>query len=144
MFVGLGASRVRQLFAKARQQAPSIIFIDEIDAIGKKRETSRNEEKDSTLNQMLVEMDGFSTSETIIVLAATNRKDILDNALTRPGRFDRMVEITLPELKARQEIFMVHLTPLKVNPNKPLTEVAKRLAELTPGFSGADIANLCN
>jgi AFG3 family protein len=91
IFVGMGASKVRELFARARMEAPSIIFIDEIDAIGKKRESSRNEEKDSTLNQMLVEMDGFGSHETVIVLAATNRKDILDNALTRPGRFDRMV-----------------------------------------------------
>lgn len=144
MFVGLGASKVRELFARARMEAPSIIFIDEIDAIGKKRETSRNEEKDSTLNQLLVEMDGFSSHETVIVLAATNRKDILDSALTRPGRFDRMVEVTLPDIAAREEIFKVHLKPLKVDPSKALGELAKRLGELTPGFSGADIANLCN
>lgn len=89
-------------------------------------------------------MDGFGSHETVIVLAATNRKDILDNALTRPGRFDRMVEVTLPEIKAREEIFKVHLKPLKVDPNKKISDVAKRLSELTPGFSGADIANLCN
>ncbi len=89
-------------------------------------------------------MDGFSTNQTVIVLAATNRKDILDSALTRPGRFDRLVEISLPQLKARQEIFMVHLAPLKINPIRPLPDIAKRLAQLTPGFSGADIANLCN
>jgi AFG3 family protein len=144
LFVGVGASKVRELFNRARMEAPSIIFIDEIDAIGKKRETSRNEEKDSTLNQLLVEMDGFSSHETVIVLAATNRKDVLDNALTRPGRFDRMVEVTLPDIKAREEIYKVHLKPLKVNPTKKLEDVAKRLAELSPGFSGADIANLCN
>lgn len=120
MFVGLGASKVRQLFARARMEAPSIIFIDEIDAIGKKRETSRNQEKDSTLNQLLVQMDGFSSHQTVIVLAATNRKDILDSALTRPGRFDRMVEVTLPDIKARQEIFQVHLKPLKIDPTKKL------------------------
>jgi AFG3 family protein len=101
IFVGLGASKVRDLFAKARENAPSIIFIDEIDAIGKKRENSRSEEKDTTLNQLLVEMDGFSSRETIVVLAATNRKEMLDNALTRPGRFDRVIEITLPDVKAR-------------------------------------------
>lgn len=96
------------------------------------------------MNQLLVEMDGFASNETVIVLAATNRKDILDSALTRPGRFDRMVEVNLPDLKARESILMVHLKPLKINPKKTLTDVAKRLAELTPGFSGADIANLCN
>jgi AFG3 family protein len=144
MFGGLGAARVRELFQDAKAEAPSIIFIDEIDTIGKKREGLSNEEKDSTLNQLLVEMDGFKTDKGVIVLAATNRKDVLDTALTRPGRFDRIIEIDLPDLTGRIEIFKVHLKPIKLHPSKTFEEFAKRLATLTPGFSGADISNLCN
>lgn len=144
MFVGVGAARVRELFTEAKAEAPSIIFIDEIDTIGKKRSGSSNEEKDATLNQLLVEMDGFKTDQNVIVLAATNRRDVLDSALTRPGRFDRLIEVELPDINGRIEIFSVHLKPLKLDPSKTLEEFAKRLATLTPGFSGADISNLCN
>ena len=118
MFVGVGASRVRDLFKKARGKAPSIIFIDEIDAVGKKRHGKfggGNDERDNTLNQLLVEMDGFTTDTSVIVLAATNRKDILDNALLRPGRFDRTIEITPPSIKERESIFGVHLRKIKTN-----------------------------
>ncbi len=142
MFVGVGASRVRDLFRKAKEKAPSIIFIDEIDAVGKKRNykfSAGNDERDSTLNQLLVEMDGFSTDSNVIVLAATNRKDILDSALMRPGRFDRTVDITLPTIKEREEIFNVHLKKIKLDPNKVMSEYARRMASLTPGMSGADI-----
>jgi len=146
MFVGVGASRVRDLFKKAKEHAPSIIFIDEIDAVGRKRESriGGNDERDNTLNQLLVEMDGFGTDTNVVVLAATNRKELLDPALTRPGRFDRNIEITLPDIEGRKQIFMVHLKPLKLDPEKTMEEYAKRLATLTPGFSGADISNLCN
>lgn len=144
MFVGVGASRVRDLFMKAKQRAPSIVFIDEIDAIGRVRgkvtSLQSNEERDSTLNQLLAEMDGFGPQTGVIVLAATNRADVLDPALLRPGRFDRHVYLDLPNLKERTAIFEVHLKKIKISDLvKP-----ERLAELTPGFSGADIANLCN
>lgn len=118
MFVGVGAARVRELFMEAKAEAPSIIFIDEIDTIGKKRSGSSNEEKDATLNQLLVEMDGFKTDQNVIVLAATNRRDVLDSALTRPGRFDRLIEVELPDISGRIEIFEVHLKPLKLDPKR--------------------------
>lgn len=147
MFVGVGPSRVRDLFAKARENAPCIIFIDEIDAVGKSRSKSGkfgggNDERENTLNQLLVEMDGFQTTEGVVVLAATNRADVLDKALLRPGRFDRQITIDLPDINGRAEVFMVHLNKLTVSYDKK--ELAHRLAALTPGFSGADIANLCN
>jgi AFG3 family protein len=146
MFVGVGASRVRDLFKQAKAKSPSIIFIDEIDAVGRKRESriGGNDERDNTLNQLLVEMDGFGTDQSVIVLAATNRKELLDPALTRPGRFDRTVDITLPDLEGRKHIFLVHLAGLKLDPSRTTDDYAKRLATLTPGFSGAEIANLCN
>jgi AFG3 family protein len=147
MFVGVGASRVRDLFKTAREKAPSIVFIDEIDAVGKKRGGKMgggNEERDNTLNQLLVEMDGFSTDSSVIVLAATNRADSLDDALKRPGRFDRQIEITLPSIKEREQIFGVHLRKVKCDPVLGKTEYARKLAALTPGFSGADIMNICN
>lgn len=144
MFVGVGASRVRDLFKKAKLKAPSIIFIDEIDAIGRARGNAAsfrsNDERESTLNQLLAEMDGFGTNTGVIVLAATNRADILDRALLRPGRFDRHIYLELPDLVERKAIFGVHLKPLKLS-----NEIdAERLAGQTPGFSGADIANICN
>ncbi|CAG9314558.1 unnamed protein product [Blepharisma stoltei] len=146
MFVGVGASRVRQLFKQARERAPSIIFIDEIDAVGKKRhgKMGGNDERDNTLNQLLVEMDGFSTDSHVVVMAGTNRKDILDSALLRPGRFDRTIELTLPDIEGREDILKVHLQPLKLNPELKTEDYARRIAALTPGFSGADLANLCN
>lgn len=147
MFVGVGASRVRDLFKEAKENAPAIIFIDEIDAIGKKRSESANsgsDERESTLNQLLVELDGFSTDTEVIVFAATNRKELLDNALIRTGRFDRSIEVTLPDLEGRKEIFNVHLEPLKLSDERTIEKYAKRLATLTPGFSGADISNICN
>ncbi|KAM3137743.1 hypothetical protein pb186bvf_010163 [Paramecium bursaria] len=146
MFVGVGASRVRDLFKQAKAKAPSIVFIDEIDAVGRKRENrvGGNDERDNTLNQLLVEMDGFGTDSNVIVLAATNRKELLDTALTRPGRFDRTIDITLPDIEGRKQIFLVHLAPIKLDPSKAIEEYAKRLATLTPGFSGAEISNLCN
>jgi len=148
MFVGVGASRVRDLFKKARAKAPSIIFIDEIDAVGKKRNGGKggggNEERDNTLNQLLVEMDGFSTDTSVIVMAATNRADILDNALLRPGRFDRQIEVQLPSLEERCEIFKVHLRKITVDGKYDKDTYAKKLSTLTPGFSGADIENICN
>jgi AFG3 family protein len=147
MFVGVGASRVRDLFKVAREKAPSIVFIDEIDAVGKKRGGrmgGSNEERDNTLNQMLVEMDGFQTDSSVVVIAATNRADSLDSALLRPGRFDRQVEIGLPSIKERQQIFEVHLKKIKVDERYDKEEYARKLAALTPGFSGADIMNICN
>jgi len=147
MFVGVGASRVRDLFKTGREKAPSIIFIDEIDAVGKKRGGRMgggNEERDNTLNQLLVEMDGFGTDSSVIVLAATNRADSLDAALKRPGRFDRQVEITLPSIKEREQIFKVHLTKIKCATDYTKEEYARKLSALTPGFSGADIMNICN
>ncbi|TPX08163.1 uncharacterized protein E0L32_001941 [Thyridium curvatum] len=146
MFVGVGASRVRDLFATARKNSPCIIFIDEIDAIGKSRsDGSRfggNEEREATLNQILTEMDGFNTSEQVVVLAGTNRPDILDKALMRPGRFDRHINIDRPTMKGRQDIFKVHLK--KITTNEDLEYLTGRLAALTPGFAGADIANAVN
>ncbi|RMG80963.1 MAG: ATP-dependent zinc metalloprotease FtsH, partial [Bacteroidetes bacterium] len=144
MFVGVGASRVRDLFRQAREKAPCIVFIDEIDAIGRARGRSGiqggNDERENTLNQLLVEMDGFSTDKGVILMAATNRPDVLDTALLRPGRFDRQIGIDRPDLKGRQAIFKVHLRNIKTAPGvEPIT-----LAEMTPGFAGADIANICN
>ena len=145
MFVGVGASRVRDLFEASKKAAPAIIFIDEIDSIGKKRNSSgiSMSEENSTLNQILVEMDGFDTHQEVVVFAATNRKELLDDALVRPGRFDRDIDISLPELTEREEIFHVHLKPLKMK-NNNVDSLAKRLASLTPGFSGAQIMNVCN
>ena len=144
MFVGVGASRVRDLFEQAKQKAPCILFIDEIDAIGRARGKnagfSGNDERENTLNQLLTEMDGFQTNTGVIVLAATNRADILDKALMRAGRFDRQIEVGLPDVKEREEIFGVHLRPLKLDPQLDREFLAKQ----TPGFSGADIANVCN
>ena len=146
MFVGVGPSRVRDLFKEARQNAPCIIFIDEIDAVGRKRGrggfSGGNDERENTLNQLLVEMDGFNPSAGVVVLAGTNRVDILDEALTRPGRFDRQIVVDRPDLQGRKEIFMVHLQGITLD-GKP-EDVAGRLAGLTPGFAGADIANICN
>lgn len=169
MFVGVGSSRVRDLFAEARELAPCIVFIDEIDAIGKARGRAGplsgggNDERENTLNQLLVEMDGFDSERQVIVLAGTNRPDVLDPALTRPGRFDRMITCDRPDLKGREAIFRVHLKPLKLGVDKPsansstaskhssdsadvssMQSLAERLAFLTPGFAGADIANVCN
>ncbi|AOW21876.1 ATP-dependent zinc metalloprotease FtsH [Urechidicola croceus] len=144
MFVGVGASRVRDLFKQAAQKSPSIIFIDEIDAIGRARGknsmTGGNDERENTLNQLLTEMDGFGTDVNVIVLAATNRADVLDKALMRAGRFDRQIYVDLPDLNERKEIFEVHIKPLKLDKDVDL----EFLAQQTPGFSGADIANLCN
>ncbi len=144
MFVGVGASRVRDLFEQAKQKAPCILFIDEIDAIGRARGKnagfSGNDERENTLNQLLTEMDGFQTNTGVIVLAATNRADILDKALMRAGRFDRQIEVGLPDIKEREEIFAVHLRPLKLDPALDRSFLARQ----TPGFSGADIANVCN
>ncbi|MET0300779.1 MAG: ATP-dependent zinc metalloprotease FtsH, partial [Flavitalea sp.] len=143
LFVGVGASRVRDLFKQAREKAPCIIFIDEIDAIGRARGKNAimsNDERESTLNQLLVEMDGFSGESGIIVLAATNRPDVLDTALLRPGRFDRQITIDKPDLKGREHIFKVHLKPIKISTKVDI----HKLAEQTPGFAGADIANVCN
>lgn len=147
MFVGVGASRVRDLFKTARENAPSIVFVDEIDAIGKQRSKGKasgaNDERETTLNQLLVEMDGFDTSDHVVVLAGTNRPDILDKALLRPGRFDRHISIDNPELEGRKDIFKVHLKKITLEENID-KDLAGRLATLTPGFSGADIANVCN
>jgi AFG3 family protein len=143
MFVGVGASRVRDLFKQAREKAPCIIFIDEIDAIGRARGKNAmmsNDERENTLNQLLVEMDGFGTDLGIIILAATNRPDVLDSALLRPGRFDRQISIDRPDLVGREAIFKVHLTPIKISQTLDI----HKLAEQTPGFAGADIANVCN
>jgi cell division protease FtsH len=144
MFVGVGASRVRDLFKQAKEKAPSIIFIDEIDAIGRARGKnngfSSNDERENTLNQLLTEMDGFGTNSGVIILAATNRADVLDNALTRAGRFDRQIYVDMPDINERKKIFDVHLKPLKLVDNIDVDFLARQ----TPGFSGADIANLCN
>ena len=144
MFVGVGASRVRDLFQKAKEKAPCIIFIDEIDAVGRARGKNNNlggnDERENTLNQLLTEMDGFGTNSGIIVLAATNRADILDSALLRAGRFDRQIYVDLPDVHDRKEIFLVHLRPLKIDDTVDVDLLARR----TPGFSGADIANICN
>ena len=147
MFVGVGAARVRDLFKKAKEKSPSILFIDEIDAVGRKRGgkfTGGHDERDNTLNQLLVEMDGFGTESNVIVLGATNRADILDPALLRPGRFDRQIEISLPDRKDREEIFKIYLKKVKTDLSKSIEEYAIRLSTLTPGFSGADISNLVN
>ncbi len=144
MFVGVGASRVRDLFKQAKEKAPSIIFIDEIDAIGRARGKSNfsgsNDERENTLNQLLTEMDGFGSNSNVIVLAATNRADVLDKALMRAGRFDRQIYVDLPDVRERKEIFDVHLKPLKKSKNLDTDFLSKQ----TPGFSGADIANVCN
>jgi cell division protease FtsH len=143
MFVGVGASRVRDLFKQAREKAPCIIFIDEIDAIGRARGRNAimsNDERENTLNQLLVEMDGFGGDSGIIILAATNRPDVLDTALLRPGRFDRQISIDKPDVKGREAIFKVHLLPIKISEKLDIY----KLAEQTPGFAGADIANVCN
>ena len=144
MFVGVGASRVRDLFRQAKEKAPAIIFIDEIDAIGRARGksvmTGGNDERESTLNQLLTEMDGFGTNSGVIILAATNRADVLDAALLRAGRFDRQIHVELPDLQERKEIFQVHLRPIKLDDTVDLDFLSKQ----TPGFSGADIANVCN
>ena len=144
MFVGVGASRVRDLFKKAKEKSPSIIFIDEIDAIGRARGksnfTGSNDERENTLNQLLTEMDGFGTNTNVIVVAATNRADVLDKALMRAGRFDRQIYVDLPDVRERKKIFEVHLRPLK----KSSTVDVDFLSKQTPGFSGADIANVCN
>ena len=144
MFVGVGASRVRDLFGQAKAKSPSIIFIDEIDAIGRARGknnfTGSNDERENTLNQLLTEMDGFGTESNVIVIAATNRADVLDKALMRPGRFDRIIHVDLPEMTERKEIFKVHLRPLKLGEDVDVEFLAKQ----TPGFSGADIFNVCN
>ncbi|MCO5587651.1 hypothetical protein L7F22_041602 [Adiantum nelumboides] len=146
MFVGVGPSRVRDLFAQARKAAPSIVFIDEIDAIGRARGrggfAGANDERESTLNQLLVEMDGFGTTAGVVVLGGTNRPDILDKALLRPGRFDRQISIDRPDIKGREQIFRIYLKKLKLD--KEATYYSERLAALTPGFAGADIANVCN
>jgi len=142
--VGVGASRVRDLFRQAKEKAPCIIFIDEIDAIGRARGRNpnfgSNDERENTLNQLLTEMDGFASNSGVIILAATNRADILDKALLRPGRFDRQIHVDLPDVQERKEIFKVHLRPIKINETVDIEFLAKQ----TPGFSGADIANVCN
>lgn len=144
MFVGVGASRVRDLFKQAKEKAPAIIFIDEIDAIGRARGKSNsmgsNDERENTLNQLLTEMDGFGTNSGVIILAATNRADVLDKALMRAGRFDRQIYVDMPDINERKEIFQVHLKPLKLDQQMDVEFLSKQ----TPGFSGADIANLCN
>nr|NVI71799.1 putative AFG3-like protein 2 [Cucujiformia] len=145
MFVGVGPSRVRDLFSMARKNAPCILFIDEIDAVGRKRggrSFGGHSEQENTLNQLLVEMDGFNTTTNVVVLAATNRIDILDKALLRPGRFDRQIFVPAPDIKGRASIFKVHLEPLKTDLNK--NDLARKMAAHTPGFTGADIANVCN
>ena len=144
MFVGVGASRVRDLFKQAKEKAPCIVFIDEIDAVGRARGRNpnfgANDERENTLNQLLTEMDGFDTNSGVIIIAATNRADILDRALLRAGRFDRQIHVELPDVKERKEIFDVHLRPLKLDKKLDIEFLAKQ----TPGFSGADIANVCN
>lgn len=144
MFVGVGAARVRDLFKQAKEKAPCIVFIDEVDAIGRSRGRGQmpgsNDERENTLNSLLVEMDGFSTDSGVIILAATNRPDVLDNALLRPGRFDRQISIEKPDIVGRDAIFKVHLKPLKLDKNVD----SKKLAAQTPGFAGAEIANVCN
>jgi ATP-dependent metalloprotease FtsH len=144
MFVGVGASRVRDLFKQAKEKAPCIVFIDEIDAVGRARGRNANfgsnDERENTLNQLLTEMDGFGTNMGVIILAATNRADILDRALMRAGRFDRQIHVELPDLNEREAIFKVHLRPIKLEKSFDIGFMAKQ----TPGFSGADIANVCN
>ena len=143
MFVGVGANRVRDLFKQAKEKAPAIIFIDEIDAIGEaegKNAMTGSNDEENTLNQLLTEMDGFGTNSGVIVMAATNRADILDKALTRAGRFDRQIFVDLPDLVEKEKIFEVHLKPIKLAKNIDINFLARQ----TPGFSGADIANVCN
>ncbi|ORX69037.1 ATP-dependent metallopeptidase Hfl [Linderina pennispora] len=146
MFVGVGSARIRDLFQTAKKNAPCIIFIDEIDAIGKARgrggAMGGNDEREATLNQLLVEMDGFGSSEHVVILAGTNRPDVLDPALMRPGRFDRHISIDRPDIKGRADIFRVHLGPILTSEDKH--KLANKMAAMTPGFSGADIANVCN
>jgi AFG3 family protein len=147
MFVGVGSKRVKSLFEEARKHKPCIIFIDEIDAVARARGRNGqagggNDERESTLNQLLVQMDGFGTSDEVVVLGGTNRVDILDKAILRPGRFDRQIQVGLPDIRGRKEIFMVHLESIHLEGN--IEEVASRMASLSPGFSGAQIANLCN
>ncbi|XP_058500972.1 AFG3-like protein 1 [Solea solea] len=147
MFVGVGPARVRDMFAMARKNAPCILFIDEIDAVGRKRGGGNfggQSEQENTLNQLLVEMDGFNTATNVVVLAGTNRPDVLDPALMRPGRFDRQIYIGPPDIKGRASIFKVHLRPIKVDPNMDKDTLARKMAAATPGFTGADIANVCN
>uniref|UniRef100_A0A4W6EGT4 AFG3-like AAA ATPase 1 n=1 Tax=Lates calcarifer TaxID=8187 RepID=A0A4W6EGT4_LATCA len=147
MFVGVGPARVRDMFAMARKNAPCILFIDEIDAVGRKRGGGNfggQSEQENTLNQLLVEMDGFNTATNVVVLAGTNRPDILDPALMRPGRFDRQIYIGPPDIKGRASIFKVHLRPIKLDPNLDKDALARKMAAATPGFTGADIANVCN
>ncbi|XP_061898884.1 AFG3-like protein 1 [Entelurus aequoreus] len=147
MFVGVGPARVRDMFAMARKNAPCILFIDEIDAVGRKRGGGNfggQSEQENTLNQLLVEMDGFNTATNVVVLAGTNRPDILDPALMRPGRFDRQIYIGPPDIKGRASIFKVHLRPIKLDPNIDKDTLARKMAAATPGFTGADIANVCN
>uniref|UniRef100_A0A667XRM0 AAA+ ATPase domain-containing protein n=1 Tax=Myripristis murdjan TaxID=586833 RepID=A0A667XRM0_9TELE len=147
MFVGVGPARIRDMFAMARKNAPCILFIDEIDAVGRKRGRGNlgdQSEQENTLNQLLVEMDGFNSSTNVVVLAGTNRPDILDPALMRPGRFDRHIYLGPPDIKGRASIFKVHLKPLKLDPTIDAEALARKLAALSPGFTGADIANVCN
>nr|XP_057944719.1 AFG3-like protein 1 isoform X2 [Doryrhamphus excisus] len=147
LFVGVGAARMRDMFAMARKNAPCILFIDEIDAVGRKRGRGNfggHSEQENTLNQLLVEMDGFNSSTNVVVLAGTNRVDVLDPALMRPGRFDRHIYIGPPDIKGRASIFKVHLRPLKLEPSIKVEALARKLAALTPGFTGADIATVCN
>ena len=143
MFVGVGAARVRDMFENAKKNAPCIIFIDEIDAVGRQRGAGLgggNDEREQTLNQMLVEMDGFETNLGVIVVAATNRPDILDAALLRPGRFDRQVYVTLPDIRGREQILSVHMRKVPIGQDVNPSIIARG----TPGMSGADLANLCN
>ena len=143
MFVGVGASRVRDLFEQAKKSAPCIVFIDEIDAVGRQRGAGLgggHDEREQTLNQLLVEMDGFGANEGIIMIAATNRPDILDPALLRPGRFDRQIVVDRPDIKGRQEILKVHVKGKPISPEVELGVIARR----TPGFTGADLSNLVN
>jgi AFG3 family protein len=145
IYVGVGSSRVRQLFDDAKKHAPSIIYIDEIDAVAKKRDhAGTHEENENTLNQLLVEMDGFDTNANVIVVGSTNLVDTLDPALLRPGRFDRIIQVSLPTFEEREAIFELYLKKLVLDNSKPFEFYKKRLATLTPGFSGADIANICN
>jgi len=146
MFVGVGPSRVRDLFAQARAAAPCIVFIDEIDAVARARNKGGfgggNDERENTLNQLLVEMDGFNTTEGVLVLGGTNRVDILDKAILRPGRFDRQIMVDKPDIKGRAELFRIHMKHIKLAGEAEV--FAQRMAALTPGFAGADIANICN
>ncbi|KNC74707.1 hypothetical protein SARC_12752, partial [Sphaeroforma arctica JP610] len=147
MFVGVGPARVRDLFAEAKKHTPCIIFIDEIDAIGRERgkagQFGGHDERESTLNQLLVEMDGFTPTTNIVVFAATNRVDVLDKALQRPGRFDRQIQVDAPDIKGRNSLYKLYLKKIKTGEWDP-EKLSRTLAALTPGFTGADIANVCN